>query len=64
MLVRISVTSKKFTGTKLSQVAAYVGKEGSFRDFVKQHDGGKWKGKLIVLETEAGDAVRWIRRNA
>jgi hypothetical protein len=64
VLVRISLTSQKFTGTKLSQVAAYVGKEGTFKQYLKQHDGGKWQGKLIILETEAGDTARWIKRSA
>ena len=35
VLVRVSAASKKLTGTKISQVAAYIGKEGTFKQFVK-----------------------------
>jgi len=64
VLVRISVTSEKFRGAKLNQVAAYVGKDGSYKAFVKKQDGGKWHGKFIILEAESGEAHRWLRRNA
>ena len=63
-LVKISVTSKKFAGMKLSQVAAYVGKDGTFKDYLSDPNSAQWKSQFLILETNSPSVLRWIRRNA